>query len=173
MTRLSHTLTIPATTRTTTMACEGGDVDDDAVESMSHSARSLQYIGTDIGQSSHLPDTTEPYTNHNTTYNDNNNTTIATTTRTTALTCVLVMMILTMTLTTTFLTLRTTLYDCWVYTPWKSLKPTTLTRGLLQPESTAFSVSTPLPSLVGASVALLPHAFVVRRRNRIYPLSRI
>ena len=124
MTRLSHTLTIPATTRTTTMACEGGDVDDDAVESMSHSARSLQCIGTDIGQSSHLPDTTEPYTNHNTTYNDNNNTTIATTTRTTALTCVLVMMILTMTLTTTFLTLRTTLYDCWVYIPWKSLKPT-------------------------------------------------
>ena len=56
---------------------------------MSQSARSLQYLGTDIGESSHLPDTTEPYTNHNTTYNDNNNnTTIATTTRTTALTCV-------------------------------------------------------------------------------------
>jgi hypothetical protein len=85
---------------------------------MSQSARSLQYLGTDIGESSHLPDTTEPYTNHNTTYNDNNNnTTIATTTRTTALTCVLVMLILTKTLTTTFLTLRTTLYDCWVYIP--------------------------------------------------------
>ena len=55
---------------------------------MSHPARSLQYLGTDIGQSSHLPDTTEPYTNHNKTYNDNNNnTTIATKTRTTALTC--------------------------------------------------------------------------------------
>ena len=119
MTRLSHTLTIPATTRTTTMACEGGDVDDDVVESMSHSARSLQYIGTDIGQSSHLPHTTEPYTNHNTTYNDNNNnTTIATPTRTTALTCVLVMVILTLTLTKTFSPLRTT------------LKPTSLTREL-------------------------------------------
>ena len=55
---------------------------------MSHPARSLQYLGTDIGQSSHLPGTTEPYTNHNKTYNDNNNnTTIATKTRTTALTC--------------------------------------------------------------------------------------
>ena len=99
---------------------------------MSHPARSLQYLGTDIGQSSHLPDTIEPYTNHNTTYNDNNNnTTIAATTRTTALTCVSVMMILTMALTNTFLTLRTTLYDCWVYIPWKSLTPTSLTRGLL------------------------------------------
>ena len=141
---------------------------------MPHPARSLQYLGTDIGQSSHLPDTTEPCTNHNTTYNDNNNnTTIATPTRTTALTCVLVMMILTMTLTKTCLTLRTTLHDCWVYIPWKSLKPTSLTRGLLQPDSTASSVSTPLPSLVGTSVALRPHAFVVHRRNRICPPSRI
>ena len=85
---------------------------------MSQPTRSLQYLGTDIGESSPLPDTTEPYTNHKPAYNDNNNnTTIATPTRTTALTCVLVMLILTKTLTTTFLTLRTTLYDCWVYIP--------------------------------------------------------
>ena len=32
---------------------------------MSHPARSLQYLGANIGQSSHLPDTTEPYTKNN------------------------------------------------------------------------------------------------------------
>jgi len=137
---------------------------------MSHPARSLQYLGTDIGHSSHLPVTTEPHTNHNTTYNDNNNnTTIATATGTTALTCVLVMLILMMLLTKTLLTLRTTLYNCWVYTPWKSLKPTSLTRGLLP----ASFVSTPLPYLVGSAVALLPHVLGLQARNRTCPPFRM
>ena len=48
-----------------------------------------------------------------------------------------------------FLSLRTTAYDCLVYIPWRSQKSKSLTRrlsrGLVQPKSTAYPVSTASP----------------------------